>query len=80
MYCDGDWSHVRDQYELPPESVLAQCLMCTNVCGLFLEDACVPGLSVQLEQEAAVSQDFLCYFGCMESQRFVQAMHAMDGK
>jgi ribonuclease HI len=69
------WSHVRNQFLLPPASVFAQWPVCTKTCGLFLEDACVLDLSLQLEQEAATSHNLAQHFGCGEARDSVMSLH-----
>ena len=68
------WQDVRDRFQLPAASVVAQWPACTKSCGLFLEDPCVIDLCSQLEQEAAASSNLLEYFDCARIRNHVLAM------
>ena len=67
------WSHIREQHQLPLAAVSRSWPVCTRACGLFLNDACVLDLHAELEQEESEVGQIAEYFGCQDTRSMVQS-------
>ena len=62
-------------FDLPPNDVRIMWPACTLDCGIFVEDACVPALLDELQEEEESAHDLSSFFKCVGCRASVAASH-----
>jgi len=62
-------------FDLPPLDVRIMWPACTLDCGIFVEDARVPALLDELQEEEEAAHDIPSFFRCVECRASVAASH-----